>query len=44
MGNLQCWEVLLIWIIVGQGLTVLSVDAGGELFQRAVKPITTNHR
>ena len=27
--NFQCRGVLLIWIIVGQGLTVLSVGAGG---------------
>ena len=27
--NFQCWGVLLIWIRVGQGPTVLSVSAGG---------------
>ena len=27
--NFQCHGVLLIWIIVGQGPTVLAVDAGG---------------
>ena len=27
--NFQCWDVLLIWIIVGQGPTVLTVGAGG---------------
>ena len=27
--NLQCWGVLLIWIIVGQGPIVLAVGAGG---------------
>ena len=27
--NLQCWGVLLIWIIVGQGPTALAVGAGG---------------
>ena len=27
--NFQCWGVLLIWIIVGQGPTVLAVGAGG---------------
>ena len=27
--NFQCWGVLLIWIIVGQGPIVLAVDAGG---------------
>ena len=28
--NLQCRGVLLIWIIVGQGPTVLSIGAGGD--------------
>ena len=27
--NFQCWGVLLIWITVGQGPTVLAVSAGG---------------
>ena len=27
--NFQCWGVLLIWIRVGQGPTVLAVGAGG---------------
>ena len=27
--NFQCWGILLIWIIVGQGPIVLAVDAGG---------------
>ena len=27
--NFQYWGVLLIWIKVGQGLTVLAVGAGG---------------
>ena len=27
--NFQCWGVLLIWIIVGQGLTALAVGADG---------------
>ena len=27
--NFQCWGVLLIWIIVGQGPTALVVGAGG---------------
>ena len=27
--NFQCWGVLLIWIIVGQGPIVLAVGAGG---------------
>ena len=27
--NFQCWGVLLIWIIVGQGPTALSISAGG---------------
>ena len=28
-GNYQRWGVILIWKIVGQGPTVLSVSAGG---------------
>ena len=28
-GNFQCWGVLLIWIIVGQGLSVPGVGADG---------------
>ena len=28
--NFQCRGVLLIWIIVGQGPTVLAVSAGGS--------------
>ena len=27
--NFQCWGVLLIWLIVGQGPTALAVGAGG---------------
>ena len=27
--NFQCWGVLLIWIIVGQGPVALAVGAGG---------------
>ena len=27
--NFQCWGVLLIWIIVGQGPTALKVGEGG---------------
>ena len=27
--NFQCWGVLLIWIIVGQGPIVLALGAGG---------------
>ena len=30
--NFQCWGVLLIWIIVGQGPTVLAVGAGGVVW------------
>ena len=26
--NFQCWRVLLIWIIVGQGTIALAVGAG----------------
>ena len=29
LGKLQCWGVLLIWIIVGQGPVALAVGAGG---------------
>ena len=28
--NFQCQGVLLIWMIVGQGSTVLAVGAGGD--------------
>ena len=28
LGKIQCWGVLLIWIIVGQGPTALTVGAG----------------
>ena len=27
--NFQCWGVLLIWIIVGQGRIALAIGAGG---------------
>ena len=27
--NFQCWGVLLIWVRVGQGPTVLAVGVGG---------------
>ena len=30
--NFQCWGVLLIWIIVGQGPTAPTVGAGGGCF------------
>ena len=29
LGNVQCWGVLLTWIIVGHGTTVLAVNARG---------------
>ena len=29
LGKLQCWVVLQIWVIVGQGPTGLAVGAGG---------------
>ena len=29
LGNMHCRGVLLIWKMVGQGPTVLAVDAGG---------------
>ena len=28
--NFQCWGVLLIWIVVGQGPTALAVGADGD--------------
>ena len=31
LGNVQCRDVLLIWIIAGQEPTVLSVGAGGDV-------------
>ena len=27
--NFQCWDVLLVWMIVGQGPIVLAIGAGG---------------
>ena len=30
--NFQCWGVLLIWIIVGQGPIALAVGAGGVVW------------
>ena len=30
LGNFQCRGVLLIWMVVGKGPTVLSVGAGGS--------------
>ena len=30
-GTIQCQVVLLVWIMVGQGHTVLAVDAGGAV-------------
>ena len=27
--NIQCWGVLLVWMIVGQGPIALAVGAGG---------------
>ena len=29
-GNFQCQGVLLIWIIVGQGPSVVALGAGGD--------------
>ena len=37
--NFQCWGVLLIWIIVGQGPTALAVGAGGVVW--AFFPLST---
>ena len=30
--NFQCWGVLLVWMVVGQGPIALAVGAGGGLF------------
>ena len=30
--NLQCWGVLLVWMIVGQGPIALAVGAGGGVW------------
>ena len=30
--NFQCWGVLLVWMIVGQGPIALAVGAGGGMF------------
>ena len=30
--NFQCWGVILIWIIVGQGPIALAIGSGGGLF------------
>ena len=37
--NFQCRSVLLIWIVVGQGPTVLAVGAGG-LFGHVFSPLS----
>ena len=37
--NFQCWDVLLVWIIVGQGPTALTVGSGGgclEIFLSSI--------
>ena len=48
--HFQCWGVLLIWIIVGQGPIALAVGAGGivwaffsHLSVKHNKHKTTNH-
>ena len=30
--NFQCWGVLLVWMIVGQGPIALAIGAGGGMF------------
>ena len=30
--NFQCWGVLLVWLIAGQGPIALAVGAGGGMF------------
>ena len=39
--NFQCWGVLLIWIIVGQGPIVLAVGAGGFVWHFFFSSITS---
>ena len=39
--NFQCRSVLLIWIIVGQGPTVLAVGAGGGCLDIFFSSITS---
>ena len=40
--NVQCWGVLLIWIIVGQGPIVFALGAGGgclDIFFSHLSPL-----
>ena len=39
--NFQCWGVLLIWIIVGQGPIALAVGAGGGCLDIFLSSITS---
>ena len=42
LGNFRCRDVLLIWIIEGEGPTVLVVGAGGgclDVFSRLFLPL-----
>ena len=39
LGNCQYQGVLLIWIMVGQGSTVLAVDVDGECFDFVFIPV-----
>ena len=39
--NFQCWGVLLLWIIVGQGPVVLAVGAGGGCLDFFLSSITS---
>ena len=39
--NFQCWGVLLIWIIVGQGPIVLALGAGGGCLDIFVSSVTS---
>ena len=38
--NFQCWDVLLIWIVVGQGPTALAVGVGGVVSPFFLSSIT----
>ena len=38
--NFQCLDVLLIWIIIGQGPTALAVGAGGGCLDIFFSPLS----
>ena len=39
LGIFQCHGVLLVWMVVGQGPTVLVIGAGGGLMDTFLSPI-----